>query len=240
MADATIWSGGTTGPKGPQGDPGPSIEIQVTSTHIQWRVVGDAVWINLIALVDLEGPQGTIGPQGVQGVKGDTGEGSQILSGIGVPDDVAHGVNGDWYLDTSEGHLYGPKASGTWPGTFLDLKGSGLQALLTDYRIATQNLDWAGAVIYDVALGNSANITLSGQVTGISYSNWPAGNNLVKLDLTIVQGATPFDIASWGVTKWFGGFAPMLGVNNGDVDHVVIYSLDGGTVKIGAHVGTAS
>lgn len=42
----------------PKGDQGESIEIQRTATHIQWRVIGEIEWLNLIALSDLEGEQG--------------------------------------------------------------------------------------------------------------------------------------------------------------------------------------
>lgn len=40
------------------GPAGPSIEMQVSGGFIQWRVVGDATWINLIATVDLMGADG--------------------------------------------------------------------------------------------------------------------------------------------------------------------------------------
>lgn len=41
-----------------RGPPGPSIEVQTSATHIQWRVLGDAAWTNLIALSALEGADG--------------------------------------------------------------------------------------------------------------------------------------------------------------------------------------
>lgn len=40
---------------GPQGDP---VELQKSATHVQWRHVGDADWIDLIALADLAGADG--------------------------------------------------------------------------------------------------------------------------------------------------------------------------------------
>lgn len=48
----------------PQGVPGNSIELQKTSTYIQWRVVGDTAWQNLVALADLKGDPGTPGTNG--------------------------------------------------------------------------------------------------------------------------------------------------------------------------------
>lgn len=34
---------------------GKSVELQKTATHIQWRVVGDDTWLDLILLTDIEG-----------------------------------------------------------------------------------------------------------------------------------------------------------------------------------------
>lgn len=41
-----------------EGPPGPSIQLQTTATHIQWRVVGTSTWTNLIALSSLKGADG--------------------------------------------------------------------------------------------------------------------------------------------------------------------------------------
>lgn len=43
---------------------GKEIELQKSTTHIQWRYVGDTQWLNLVALSDLKGTKGD---------KGDTG-----------------------------------------------------------------------------------------------------------------------------------------------------------------------
>ncbi len=65
--------------KGEKGDDGRQIEIRTTTTHIQWRYIGDTVWIDLIALSDISGVKGdkgdtgAQGPQGEKGDKGDTG-----------------------------------------------------------------------------------------------------------------------------------------------------------------------
>jgi hypothetical protein len=40
------------------------------------------------------------------------------VSGVGAPT-AAIGVDGAIYLDTASGRLYGPKATGAWPGTAL-------------------------------------------------------------------------------------------------------------------------
>lgn len=47
--------------KGIQGIKGESIQLQNNGTFIQWRVIGDASWINLIAIADLQGQDGDDG-----------------------------------------------------------------------------------------------------------------------------------------------------------------------------------
>jgi hypothetical protein len=61
------------------------------------------------------GPQGAVGPEGPAGA-----DGSQFLSGAVAP--TTQGVNGDFYLNTATGELYGPKAGGVW-GSPTDLTG---------------------------------------------------------------------------------------------------------------------
>jgi hypothetical protein len=46
--------------------------------------------------------------------------GSGVLYGTGAPSSGL-GNNGDSYVDTTNGRLYGPKASGVWPGTYIQL-----------------------------------------------------------------------------------------------------------------------
>lgn len=53
--------------EGPEGPAGPAIELQVSSGFIQWRVVGDPDWINLIATADITGDDGREIELGVAG-----------------------------------------------------------------------------------------------------------------------------------------------------------------------------
>lgn len=43
---------------GGAGPRGASVELQRGATHIQWRLAGDATWLNLVALADLKGDPG--------------------------------------------------------------------------------------------------------------------------------------------------------------------------------------
>lgn len=68
------------------------------------------------------GPQGPPGEKGAQGEKGISGQnGSTILSGKIAPSTTT-GVNGDFYLNLSNGDLYGPKTNDGW-GNPINLKG---------------------------------------------------------------------------------------------------------------------
>ncbi len=94
--DAGAWPAATsvvaTGPQGPQGEPG--------------------------APGDPGGPQGDPGATGATGATGPTGapgaDGLLTFTATGAPSNGT-GVDGDYYLDTASGALYGPKASGAWP-----------------------------------------------------------------------------------------------------------------------------
>ena len=52
---------------GQKGDPGPAVELRGTETHVQWRVEGEDDWTDLVAISDLDGPQGEKGDQGDPG-----------------------------------------------------------------------------------------------------------------------------------------------------------------------------
>ncbi len=59
------------------------------------------------------------GPPGPPGVKGDTGaaglSGNSILSGTVNPSNLTTGANGDFYINSSNWYIFGPKTNGAWP-----------------------------------------------------------------------------------------------------------------------------
>jgi len=69
---------------------------------------------------------GETGPQGEPGTDGDNGtngeDGSTVLNGAGAPADSL-GNNGDFYLDTTNNKVYGPKVGGAWPASGVSLVG---------------------------------------------------------------------------------------------------------------------
>lgn len=143
MAESSIWSPGDMA--GPPGPPGPAATIAVgnvitgapgTSATITNSGTSSAAVFDFVipqgpAGVGIQGPAGPQGPSiqgpqgipGIQGIQGIPGvNGSTIIAGAGVPSN-ATGLDGDYFLDQSNAYLYGPKASGVWSGTFVDLRG---------------------------------------------------------------------------------------------------------------------
>ncbi|MBE5758359.1 MAG: hypothetical protein E7345_05520 [Clostridiales bacterium] len=87
-----------TGPQGEQGVNGKQVEFNVSSTHIQWRYVGDTTWNNLVELEDLDGTDGK--------------DGATWLTGTSTPA-IELGNDGDLYLNTLSYFVY-KKVDGAW------------------------------------------------------------------------------------------------------------------------------
>jgi hypothetical protein len=64
---------GDTGATGAAGADGREVELQTTSTHVQWRYVGESEWNDLVALATITGPQGVQGEVGETGATGAAG-----------------------------------------------------------------------------------------------------------------------------------------------------------------------
>jgi collagen type VII alpha len=90
---------GATGPQGPIGETGPA------------------------GPTGPKGDTGDVGPQGATGATGPAGaDGKTVLNGTTAPSNGL-GNNGDFYINTSTNTLFGPKASGAWPGAGVSLVG---------------------------------------------------------------------------------------------------------------------
>ena len=112
---------------------------------------------------------------------------------------------------------------------------------IKDYSLTANVLgNQATTVAGDFTLGNVTTATLTGNVT-VTVANWPATGKCGRMEIHLTQDATGSrTVSAWPVDKWVGGGAPTLGTASGDVDIIVITSDDGGTTRLGAHVGTAS
>jgi hypothetical protein len=86
-------------------------------------------WTMTISATGDKGTTGTAGADGDDGAPGapgddgaDGADGSSFLSGAGAPSGGL-GVNGDTYLNTTNGDLYGPKSGGSWGSPVGNLTG---------------------------------------------------------------------------------------------------------------------
>ncbi len=97
--------------------------------------------------------------------------------------------------------------------------------------------NWNGASSFDYADGTAKSATRTNACTP-DITNWPAAGES-KVTFYLAQGA---GAVTWTtlVDKWEGGSVPTLGAIAGDVDLIVVTTIDGGTTIYGAHVGTFS
>lgn len=70
----TGWTQGFPFSKGDKGDNGKPVEFNHSATHLQWRYVGDTVWINLIDLNSIRGKDGDPATNLIKSVNGLTGD----------------------------------------------------------------------------------------------------------------------------------------------------------------------
>ncbi len=154
----TILSGGsdpTT--EGEDGD----FYINTTS----WKIFGPKASGAWPSGHDLTGPQGPAGTNGSNGLDGRT-----ILNGAGVPDN-GNGSDGDFYIDTLNNELYGPKAGGVW-GTSTSLVGPQGPAGNdgnpgADGSNGTSNFIWVAYA--DDLLGNGFTLSFNNQKDYIAF-----------------------------------------------------------------------
>ncbi len=138
---------------------GRDLEMQVGETHIQYRAVGAAEWIDLIALADFvgeTGPQGEPGAPGEQGPQGESGQagatgtrGSKWYQGSGAPATNLDGLlAGDFYFRTSDFSVHEYSGS-AWSQiatiTATIANGSVTNAQLADMEAGTFKMRTAGS-----------------------------------------------------------------------------------------------
>lgn len=121
-ADGEAGANGVAGVPGSDGADGRDPEFQSDGTYLQWRLVGDTEWQNLIEWITLKGDKGDTGEKGDQGDAGTDGtngidgtdgtDGATWLSGTATPSN-ANGNDGDFYLNTNNWNVF-KKESGVW------------------------------------------------------------------------------------------------------------------------------
>ena len=140
-----------------------------------------------------DGAKGDKGDKGNDGAKGEKGEkgndGTQIITGIGAPT-PSIGNNGDWYIDTKNKKLYGPKTQNGWGNEGIPLgNGGSVSSLRGNYILdnsGTILLKWLNSEITDVDMQSDPelkNVTIiaSEAFRNRSLKSIVLPNNLIKI-----------------------------------------------------------
>ncbi|MEJ2423885.1 MAG: hypothetical protein P8101_05400 [Candidatus Thiodiazotropha sp.] len=165
--------------RGPQGDPGP------TGPEGAVGPAGPAGPAGATGATGPAGPTGAAGPTGPAGATGPAGptgaagaagtDGNTVLSGSSDPT-VGQGVDGDFYINTTTTTLFGPKASGAWPGgvSLIGGGGGGIDTYGYIYELAT---------LGDATVVGGADVILSnnGPLSGVTHT---AGTTTVTVPTT--------------------------------------------------------
>lgn len=87
----------------------------------------------------------------------------------------------------------------------------------------------SGAITFDIDVGNIFDVTLTENITSITFSNVP-GTGCVNIVLVLTQDATGSRTVTWPASvKWHGGTAPTLTTTGNAVDIITMFTIDGGT-----------
>lgn len=92
------------------------------------------------------------------------------------------------------------------------------------YRTLQTDSSSSGTVTFDWSTDNKLQITLTEDITGVTFTAPPGPCNIV---LKIIQGTAPQTVTGWpAAVNWPGGTAPTISVGNGDVD-ILTFFFDG-------------
>lgn len=91
----------------------------------------------------------------------------------------------------------------------------------------------SGAVTVDYNKGHIQTMTLTGNITSMTITNWPPSGQFGSMLLIITQDGTGSRTVAWsGNAVWSSnGTAPTLSTGAADVDRICIDTIDGGTTE---------
>lgn len=154
-----------------------------------------------------QGPAGSVGATGSAGPQGPTGAtgpaGTSLQNGSGAPT-AGTGNDGDFYVDTANNILYGPKAASAWPATGIALgSGGGATQQLYVTKPAGQTTAFGSSVVLPDVITWGTPVVAPPAATGNTFAGDrftvnKAGLYLVNVQLVGNQSAC----------------APQLDVNN--------------------------
>ena len=107
-------------------------------------------------------------------------------------------------------------------------------------EVAVTNASVTGAVTIDASTGSVFDLTLTGNMTGLTISNPPASGLASTITVILRQDATGSRTATFSSTyKWAGASAPTLSTAASSVDIISFLTKDGGTTWYGFLGGKA-
>lgn len=203
-----------------------SIELQASATHLQYREVGSATWIDLVTLASLTGPQGTAGATGATGPAGPQGAGLTILGTLANSGALpGTGTAGDGYL--IDGYLWTWSGS-AWTNVGLIQGPQGIQGIQGPQGIqGTQGTAGTNGVNGT----NGENVHLQ---KGATHIQWKLASSVTWMDLVALSEITgPAGASGGGSTTTpvraviQGGYTPDLSVSDtfyiSLIGHLVIF-----------------
>lgn len=137
--------------------------------------------------------------------------------------------SGLWYAFTPvEGPVF--NVNGTlrrWNGTaYVDAASGGGGG---GGNVVTAVTSSAGVLNLDLSLGNYFTITLTENITSITFSNLPGSGKGASIMIRITQDSTPRTVAWPASFKWEGGAAGSVSSGSGVIDLLAISTLSNGT-----------
>jgi hypothetical protein len=185
----------------------------------------------------LGGTGGSTGGGGLTTVRGGTG-GSTSGTGGGLtlqggPAGAAAASGGNLLLQTTT------TGSGTTQVTRLTVLGTtGALQINTGWSDTKNAPAFSATPTISCAAGNSYAVTMTANITSITFSNVPAAGNVFTLTMFLTQDGTGSRTVTWpGAVKWPGGAAPTLTTTINKTDIIQLVTHDGGTTWYGSAVG---
>jgi hypothetical protein len=188
-------------PRGDTGAAGQNIELQSTTAHVQWRVVGETAWSNLLALSSLAGPTGPAGPANtlVIGAVASGTTASAVIAGT-APNQTL-----DLILPRGEVGPAGPANTLTIDSVTTGAAGSSASATIAgtapnqtlSLTIPRGDVGPTGATGSQGPAGDAASVTVGTVTTGAAGSSVSVTNSgspsAAVLDFAIPRGDTGTD-----------------------------------------------
>ena len=99
-----------------------------------------------------------------------------------------------------------------------------------------QEASVSGALTIDFANGYYQELTLTGNVTSLAFSNGPASGEGKSVVVDFVQGGSGSYTVTFTSTKFDSGIAPTLSTGVGDIDRIAFDITNDGSDQIYGHV----